>query len=195
MQILSLAIGAALALSCASVLAQDAAKPANDKHPVVVIKTNMGTIEMALDAEKAPISVQNFLSYVKTSFYDSTIFHRVIPNFMIQGGGFTVGMTQKPTQPPIKNEAGNGLKNKRGTVAMARTNVINSATCQFFINHVDNEFLDHTDDTAKGFGYAVFGQVTKGMDVVDKIASVATGAQDVPRQPVVILSVREKGKE
>ena len=195
MQILSIAIGAALALSCATVLAQDAAKPATDKHPVMVIKTNMGTIEMTLDAERAPISVKNFLSYVSDAFYDSTIFHRVIPNFMVQGGGFTTGMVQKPTKPPIKNEAGNGLKNKRGTVAMARTNVINSATCQFFINHVDNEFLDHTDETAKGFGYAVFGLVTKGMDVVDKIAAVATGPQDVPRQQVIILSIREKGKE
>ncbi len=195
MQILSLAVGAALALSCASVLAQDAAKPAENKHPVVVINTNMGTIEMTLDAERAPISVKNFMSYVSESFYDGTIFHRVIPNFMIQGGGFTSSMTQKPTKPPIKNEAGNGLKNKRGTVAMARTNVVNSATCQFFINHVDNEFLDHTDETPRGFGYAVFGKVTAGMDVVDKIAAVATGAQDVPRQPVIILSIREKGKE
>jgi cyclophilin family peptidyl-prolyl cis-trans isomerase len=160
MQILSLAVGAALALSCATVLAQDAAKPAADKHPVVVMKTNLGTIEMTLDAERAPISVKNFMSYVNEAFYDSTIFHRVIKGFMIHGGGFTTGMTQKPTKPPIKNEAFNGLKNKRGTVAMARTSIINSATCQFFINHVDNEFLDHTDETAKGFGYAVFGKVT-----------------------------------
>ena len=162
------------------------------QNPVVEIKTNMGTIELTLDAEKAPITVKNFLSYVEESFYDSTLFHRIIPDFMIQGGGYTVNMGKKPPKPPIENEAANGLLNKRGTIAMARTNKINSATCQFFINHADNDFLDHKDNTQRGFGYAVFGKVTKGLKVVDKIASVQTGSQDIPVKPVVILSVRKK---
>ena len=160
-----------------------------NKHPVVIIKTNFGPIVVKLDAEKAPITVKTFLSYVKESFYDSTIFHRVIQNFMIQGGGFTVNFTQKPTKAAIKNEAANGLKNKRGTIAMARTNVINSATCQFFINHKDNDFLDHKDNTTKGYGYAVFGEVIMGMEVVDKIAAVPTGQQDVPLKTVIIETI------
>ncbi len=174
------------------------AQELSNKHPVVIMKTNMGTIEITLDAEKAPISVSNFLSYVNEAFYDSAIFHRVIPNFMIQGGGFTVNMLQLPKKDSIKNEAANGLSNKRGTIAMARGNTVNSATCQFFINHRDNSPLDHKDDTARGFGYAVFGKVTKGMDVVDKIAAEKTetvgGLQNVPVKPVVIISVREDKK-
>ncbi len=153
----------------------------------------MGIIELTLDTEKAPISVKNFLSYVEESFYDSTIFHRVIPGFMIQGGGFTTNLSKKATKSPIKNEATNGLLNKRGTITMARTNIIDSATCQFFINLVDNDFLNHKDNTQRGFGYAVFGKVTNGMDVVDKIASVKTSNrgsyQNVPVQDIVIESM------
>lgn len=162
--------------------------------PTVVMKTSMGMIKIELNEAKAPITVKNFLAYVDDGFYDGTIFHRVIDGFMIQGGGFTADMTQKPTQPPIKNEAGNGLKNLRGTIAMARTNVVDSATAQFFINVVDNDFLNHQNETAQGFGYTVFGQVVEGMDVVDKIKKMATtiqqGMRDVPAQPVMIKSVR-----
>ena len=161
--------------------------------PVVVLETSQGSIEIELDPEKAPISVQNFLAYVDAGFYDGTIFHRVIPNFMVQGGGFDAKMNQKTTRPAIKNEADNGLKNDRGTIAMARTAVVDSATAQFFINSVDNAFLDHKNETATGFGYAVFGKVVKGQDVVDKIEKVATtsrgGMSDVPVEPVVIKSV------
>ena len=166
---------------------------AENKNPIVFIKTNMGIIELTLDTEKAPITVKNFLSYVEESFYDSTIFHRVIPGFMIQGGGFTTNLSRKATKSPIKNEAANGLLNKRGTITMARTNIIDSATCQFFINLVDNDFLNHKDNTQRGFGYAVFGKVTGGMDVVDKIASVKTSNrgsyQNVPVQDIVIESI------
>lgn len=192
MRFLLLAAVAAMLLSSVAVSAQTGGKKMDLKHPVVVMETNQGTIEITLDAEKAPISVRNFLVYVNEAYYDSTIFHRVISGFMIQGGGFTLNMAQKQTKPPIKNEAGNGLLNKRGTIAMARTNIVDSATSQFFINHADNAFLDHKDNTPQGFGYAVFGRVTKGMDVVDKIAAIPTGAQDVPMQPAVILSVRLK---
>src|SRR3972149_3391924 len=136
--------------------------------PMVVMKTSMGTIKIELDEAKAPVTVKNFLAYVDEGFYDGTIFHRVIDGFMVQGGGFTADMTQKPTKPAIKNEAGNGLKNLRGTIVMARTSVVDSATAQFFINVVDNAFLDHRDETPGGFGYAVFGRVVEGMDVVDK---------------------------
>lgn len=171
-----------------------AAGLAQAKSPVVIMKTSLGTIKIELDEAKAPITVKNFLAYLDEGFYDGTIFHRVIDGFMIQGGGFTADMTQKPTQPPIKNEAGNGLKNLRGTITMARTNVVDSATAQFFINVVDNDFLDHRDDTSQRFGYAVFGWVIEGMDVVDKIKKVATtvqqGMRDVPAQPVMIESVR-----
>ncbi len=155
----------------------------------VVMKTSMGDIELELDSAKAPISVSNFIAYAEAGFYSNTVFHRVIPNFMIQGGGMDAQMRQKPTRPPIKNEAANGLKNQRGTLAMARTMVVDSATAQFFINVKDNDFLNNG---ARDFGYAVFGKVTAGMDVVDKIAAVATGSQDVPRQPVLILDVRRK---
>ena len=163
---------------------------------IVVMKTNMGTIEIELFSDRAPQTVSNFLSYVMESFYDSTLFHRVIKGFMIQGGGFTVNYQRKATKPPIRNEAANGLTNKRGTVAMARTNEVDSATSQFFINLVDNNALDHKNNTPKGYGYCVFGRVTDGLDVVDKIASVmvrqGTISEAVPVNPVIIESVRVK---
>lgn len=156
----------------------------------VLLKTNQGDITLTLDAAKAPKSVANFLQYVKSGHYDGTIFHRVINNFMIQGGGMTAGLKQKPTGEEIENEANNGLKNELGTVAMARTSDPHSATAQFFINVNDNEFLNHTAQNAQGWGYAVFGKVTEGMDVVDTIRKVKTGNsgfhQDVPAEDVVI---------
>ncbi|MCW9050147.1 MAG: peptidylprolyl isomerase [Deltaproteobacteria bacterium] len=162
-------------------------------QPVVKMQTNKGEIVIELNAQEAPISTENFLNYVRDGFYEQTIFHRVIPNFMIQGGGFTKGMAQKKTQAEIKNEADNGLKNLRGTLAMARTQVVDSASSQFFINLTDNAFLNHQGKTPNGYGYAVFGQVTEGMDIVDEIAKVATGNhghhQDVPQEPVVIEAV------
>jgi len=166
-----------------------------ESKPVKVeIQTNKGTIQLELDAAKAPLTVENFVSYAKEGFYDGTIFHRVIPGFMIQGGGFTPDMNQKPTQAPIKNEADNGLKNETGTIAMARTPDPNSATAQFFINLADNDFLNFSAKTPQGWGYAVFGRVTAGMDVVNTIAKVPTGKhgqhQDVPTEPVIIESVR-----
>lgn len=157
------------------------------------LKTSLGTIELELDEAKAPITVKNFVDYAKAGFYEGTIFHRVIPGFMVQGGGFTKEMKQKETKTPIKNEAGNGLKNDKYTVAMARTMVVDSATAQFFINVADNAFLNHRSETMSGFGYAVFGKVTKGQDVVDKIAAVKTTTvfphQNVPETPVVIEKV------
>lgn len=160
-------------------------------NPMVIMSTSLGDIKMELYQDKAPITVQNFLSYVNDGFFDGTIFHRVIPNFMVQGGGFTQDMQQKPTKAPIKNEADNGLKNDVGTIAMARTGVVDSATSQFFINQADNDFLNHG---SRDFGYAVFGKVVEGMDVVNKIAGVKTGRlgpfQDVPLEPVLINSVR-----
>ena len=159
----------------------------------VTIETSMGTITAELDDVKAPVTVKNFISYVTSGHYNGTIFHRVIDGFMIQGGGFTKDMVQKDTQAPIKNEAANGLKNARGTLAMARTMVVDSATSQFFINLVDNDFLNYRGPDPRMFGYAVFGKVTAGMDVVDKIAKVKTGFagphQDVPVEPVVITKV------
>jgi peptidyl-prolyl cis-trans isomerase A (cyclophilin A) len=159
----------------------------------VVIKTSLGDIQLELNEQQAPISTANFLKYVDSGFYNGTVFHRVIPNFMIQGGGFIKDMTQKITKSPIKNEAANGLKNSRGTIAMARTGVVDSATSQFFINHADNGFLDHKSNTTRGYGYAVFGEVTQGMSVVDKIARVKTGIKngmhDVPRQAVMIYAI------
>ena len=159
----------------------------------VTMETNKGVITLELDREKAPDSVENFVTYAKSGHYDGTIFHRVIPGFMIQGGGFDSSMQQKDTNPPIKNEAANGLKNDKGTVAMARTNVPDSATSQFFINVKDNDFLNHTSPTPQGWGYAVFGKVTDGMDVVESIETVATankgGQQDVPVSEVIIEKV------
>ena len=172
-----------------------AATTAPTVNPKVLIKTNMGDITVELNAEKAPKSVENFLQYVKDGFYNGTIFHRVIDNFMIQGGGFTPDLRQKPTRPSIPNEAKNGLSNKRGTIAMARTPDPNSATAQFFINLVDNRNLDYvSDERAETWGYAVFGQVISGMDVVDKIKAVPTGPKgpfrsDVPTTDVVIEKV------
>jgi cyclophilin family peptidyl-prolyl cis-trans isomerase len=174
----------------------DKKKKEEGKMTTVVMETSMGTMEIELNGEKAPISTKNFLKYVDDKFYDGLIFHRVIKNFMVQGGGFTEGMEQKKTHEQIKNEAGNGLKNEKYTLAMARTNVVDSATAQFFINVVDNDFLDHKDETPRGFGYAVFGKVTSGMDVVDKIKAVPTGFKsgmdDVPTTPVFIKSVKRK---
>ncbi len=162
------------------------------ENPVVEMKTSAGALKIELFADKAPETVANFLAYVKDGHYDGTVFHRVIPGFMIQGGGFGPDMGEKKTKAPIKNEATNGLKNERGTLAMARTSDPNSATAQFFINAVDNAFLDHKD-TGQGYGYAVFGKVTDGMAVVDEITKVKTGNkgmhQNVPLESVVIESV------
>ena len=161
-------------------------------NPKVLFKTSQGDITIELYPAKAPVTVQNILDYVEAKFYDGLIFHRVIPNFMIQCGGMDAEMRQKSGNPAIKNEAGNGLKNARGSVAMARTNVVDSATSQFFINLKDNAFLNHKDNTPEGFGYCVFGKVVAGMDVVDAIAKVPTvnkrGHGDVPLAPITILS-------
>ena len=171
-----------------------ASAPAPTAKTTVVIETSLGAITAELWPDKAPVTVSNILQYADAKFYDGTIFHRVIDGFMIQGGGFTPDMNQKPTRPAIKNEASSDVKNDRGTLAMARTMDVNSATAQFFINLADNAFLNHRDNTPKGFGYCVFGKVTAGMDVVDKIAKVKTGQKgphgDVPEEPVVIQSIR-----
>jgi peptidyl-prolyl cis-trans isomerase A (cyclophilin A)/peptidyl-prolyl cis-trans isomerase B (cyclophilin B) len=169
-------------LLCAHALAAD---------PQVELKTNMGTIMLELYPDKAPKTVENFLQYVKEGFFKGTIFHRVISNFMIQGGGFSVDFVQKKTRAPVQNEANNGLKNDVGTIAMARTSDPHSATAQFFINHKNNDFLNFTAPSQQGWGYTVFGKVIKGMDVVNKIAAIETGptgpfASDVPRKAVVI---------
>ena len=182
-------VAAVLILSSGVSLAADAAKKGG--KPVVLLETSMGDIKIELYPDKAPITVKNFLAYVNEGHYDGLVFHRVIRNFMVQGGGFTPDMKEKrPGRQPIKNEAGNGLRNDRGTVAMARTGVVDSATAQFFINVVNNDFLNHKNETPQGFGYAVFGKVTEGMDVVDKIRNVPTGNvkmfQDVPKEPVTI---------
>ena len=157
---------------------------------MVKLHTNFGEIVLELDVEKAPVTVANFLQYVESGFYDNTIFHRVIDGFMIQGGGFDVDMSQKQTQPNIKNEANNGLQNKKYTIAMARTPNPDSASSQFFINTADNDFLNFSAPTSQGWGYCVFGKVTSGTEVVDKIGKVKTGNrnghQDVPQENVVI---------
>ncbi len=162
-------------------------------QPIVKMETNKGLIIIELNADKAPISTENFLNYARDGFYQQTIFHRVIPNFMIQGGGFTAAMAQKKTQAEIKNEADNGLKNVRGSLAMARTQVVDSASSQFFVNLADNDFLNHQGKTPNGYGYAVFGQVIEGMEIVDEIAKVNTGTsghhQDVPTEAVVIENI------
>ena len=178
-----------------SPLASQAAgtSPAGDSTMTVHMQTNHGTIVLELDAARAPKTVENFIQYAKNGLYDGTIFHRVIPGFMIQGGGFDAGMNQKPTRAPVKNEADNGLKNELGTIAMARTNDPHSATAQFFINVKDNGFLDHSSPSAQGWGYCVFGRVTEGMDVVQAIEKVATGNkgshQDVPVSDIIIEKV------
>ncbi|MCX7015518.1 MAG: peptidylprolyl isomerase [Candidatus Sumerlaeota bacterium] len=178
----------------ASAPRETAAPPAGAKNPVVILKTSMGDIEIELLQDKAPITVANFLGYVKDGFYDGTIFHRVMSNFMIQGGGMTRDGREKPTKAPIKNEAANGLKNEKYTVAMARTGEVDSATSQFFINVADNALLDHG---VRDYGYAVFGKVIKGQDVVDKIKAIrvrpdSRGEPSVPLEPVVIESAKVK---
>jgi peptidyl-prolyl cis-trans isomerase A (cyclophilin A) len=179
---------------CLAAGAEKEAQPdAQPSNPIVLMKTSLGQIKIQLWPDKAPETVKNFLSYVNEGFFNGTIFHRVIGNFMIQGGGFTPDMAQKPTHAPIKNEARGDVGNERGTIAMARTMVVDSATAQFFINVVDNPSLNHMDNTPPGFGYAVFGKVIDGMDVVDKIKDVPTVTrgpfQNVPVTPVVIESV------
>ncbi|MGP5100013.1 peptidylprolyl isomerase [Psychrobacter celer] len=163
-----------------------------DMPPVVQLDTNMGAIVIELNEEKAPKTVENFLNYVKSGHYDGTIFHRIIDGFMIQGGGMDAEMNEKSTNAPIENEADNGLKNDKGTIAMARTQDPHSATSQFFINVKDNDFLNHSGKNMQGWGYTVFGKVTSGMDVIDKMRGVPTGRfgmhADVPKEPVVINS-------
>lgn len=196
MRSMTLALGLLLSISF-STHAETSATPIsanNDKQSysktvAVVIETNMGEIEVELNAEKAPISVANFIKYMESGYYDDTIFHRVIKDFMVQGGGFDKFMQKKNTLPAIKNEAKNGLKNDRGTLAMARTGVVDSGTSQFFINQKDNDFLNHG---GRDYGYAVFGKVTKGMDVIDAIARVQTKAGDVPVNPIILKKVRYK---
>lgn len=165
-------------------------------NPVAVITTSLGDITIELFEEQAPVSVENFVRYAREGFYNGTIFHRVVPRFMIQGGGYTQDLVEKGTRPPIQNEATNGLRNVRGTVAMARKQALRSATAQFYVNVADNRMLDHTGYSPMDFGYAVFGRVLSGMDVVDRIVSVPTGLkggmQDVPLEPVVIKSVTVK---
>lgn len=162
--------------------------------PVVLMATSQGEVKIELFQKEAPETVTNFLAYISDGFYDGTIFHRVIPGFMIQGGGFTEAMQQKPTKPAIKNEAANGLTNDTGTLAMARTNMVDSATSQFFINVNDNDFLNHKDTSMQGFGYCVFGRVIDGMDVVSAIERVQTGRKgmhaDVPQEPIIIQSMK-----
>ena len=163
-------------------------------HPQVVMETSKGEIVLELYPDKAPLTVKNFLDYIDAGFYNGTIFHRVIPGFMIQGGGFTRDMQKKSTGAPVKNEADNGLKNDRGTISMARTADPHSASSQFFINTVDNAFLNYKGQTPSGWGYAVFGSVIKGMETVDAVSKVETGSQgrfrDVPKTPVVIIRIR-----
>ena len=183
-----------LLVACCLAMTLYGADVAAQSNPVVIIETSLGTITAEFDRAKAPISVENFMQYVADGHYNGTIFHRVIKGFMVQGGGFTADMQQKPVRAPIKNEATNGLKNAKGTLAMARTNVVDSATSQFFINTgADNGFLNNTGTTPEAYGYAVFGKVTGGMDVVDTIEGVATGTRgpfgDVPNTPVEILSI------
>jgi len=185
----------AVALACVILACSGTVAVAGEgKKPMVLMSTSMGDIKIELDPEKAPITVENFLTYAKDGQYDGTIFHRVIKNFMIQGGGMDKEMNEKKTRAPIKNEAGNGLKNDEGTIAMARTNVVDSATAQFFINVHNNEFLNHKGTSPRDFGYAVFGKVVEGMDVVHKIENVPTTARkghaDVPTEPVVIKSIK-----
>jgi len=186
---LAVALVAATVLWFSGAAQTPATAAAKGGKPVVVLVTSLGDITLELEPEKAPITVENFLNYVDSGFYDGTVFHRVIPNFMIQGGGMTSNLSQKSTRPAIKNEAENGLKNDAGTIAMARTAAPDSATAQFFINLKDNDFLNHG---VRDFGYAVFGHVTQGMDVVKKIGAVPTGANDVPVEPVVIKHAKRQ---
>ena len=189
-RILTLLVACSIAI-VSTVPVLDAAAQDN---PVVVIETSLGSITAELDRANAPLSVDNFLEYIESGHYSDTVFHRVIKGFMVQGGGFTADMQQKPVRPPIKNEATNGLENDHGTLAMARTNEVDSATSQFFINTgTNNGFINNTGTTPANYGYAVFGKVTDGMDVLDEIEDVATGTRgpyaDVPNTPVEILSI------
>ncbi len=186
-----------IVLTIFSVLAGNGiAQETAQSNPQVVMQTSKGDIVLELYLDKAPLTVQNFIRYIETGFYNGTIFHRVIPGFMNQGGGFSKDMVKKPTQAPIQNEANNGLKNDRGTIAMARTPDPHSATAQFFINTVDNAFLNFKSQTPSGWGYAVFGKVIKGMEVVNAISKAKTGIQgrfrDVPKVQVEIISIRKK---
>lgn len=180
-----------VAALAALLLSGDLLMAANDNAPKVRMETSSGTLVIQLDAKNAPETTKNFLIYIDDGFYDGTIFHRVIKGFMIQGGGFDRDFKQRPTLPPIQNEADNGLKNERGTIAMARTGDPHSATAQFFINSVDNDFLDHREKSPQGWGYAVFGKVVEGLEVIDAISGVATGQHgphsDVPQSQILIL--------
>lgn len=193
----SVVVAAILSLALFTTVKGEKSMNEETSNPVVVIETTMGNITVELDAKNAPNSTANFLAYVDDGYYTDTTFHRVIPNFMIQGGGITADMMDKPSKrAPIENEANNGLKNDRGTLAMARTNDPHSATSQFFINHKDNEFLNFRSESIQGWGYAVFGKVTDGMDVVDDIAAVRTGNkghhQDVPLDTITITGVKKQ---
>lgn len=200
MRMLPVALAALLAFGCSKPATETdgaGATAADAARPVVVVETSAGTFEVELFPDKAPVTVGNFLAYVDDGFYDGTIFHRVIEGFMIQGGGYDAEKQKKPTREPIKNEADNGLKNATGTIAMARTSVPDSATSQFFINVEDNEFLDFQSPTPTGYGYAVFGEVVSGMDVVSAIENTPTenagGAfKNIPTETVVIESIRRK---
>lgn len=194
---MTLLVWLALAMLRTSPVAQTSAPQSGvASHPVVVIETSAGSITIELFKEQAPVSVENFLRYARDGFYPGTIFHRVVPGYVIQGGGFTEDLAEKPTRPPIQNEATNGLSNRRGTVAMARTRVLRSGTSQFFINLADNRSLDHTGYAPDEFGYAVFGRVSEGMDVVDRIGASPTsdrgGMPNVPVTAVVITRVTVK---
>lgn len=174
--------------------ADQADDESNQENPVIVIKTSFGDIAVELNPKEAPLTVENFLEYVDDEHYNGTIFHRIIADFMIQGGGMDKNGLEKKTRAPVKNEADNGLKNERGTIAMARTSVVDSATAQFFVNVKDNDFLDHKDKSTRGYGYCVFGKVTEGMDIVDKIKAVKTDGNDKPLKPVEILSITRQEK-
>jgi peptidyl-prolyl cis-trans isomerase A (cyclophilin A) len=189
MKLMTMILAAAVLAGCVNNKETKMATTNVTTSTTVIMTTSEGNVEIELFADKAPLSVGNFLAYADSNFYDNTVFHRVIKGFMVQCGGFDTSMRQKSTQAPIKNEAANGLKNERGTLAMARTGVVDSATSQFFINVVNNDFLNHG---ARDFGYAVFGKVTAGMDVVDKIAAVQTGGGDVPVKQVLIKSIKRK---
>ncbi len=194
-QILAVSIALLLAVSAFGQAKAEKKSAGGGKHPIVVMETTMGTVKIEVLTDKAPVTAKNFLDYVSSGFYNGTIFHRVVPEFVIQGGGYLENMTKKPTNPPIKNESKNGLKNLRGSLSMARYDDPNSATSQFFINLKDNA---HLDPPAGGWGYAVFAKVVAGMDVVDKIATVATSTrsvqgtpfQNVPVKPVVVKSAQ-----
>lgn len=188
-------LAAVLIFGCGTGKEADKTEEVNMKNTKVLFSTNLGDFEVELFDKEAPETVKNFLSYVESGFYEGTVFHRVIPGFMAQGGGYTEDLEDKDGGEPIRNEASNGLKNERGTIAMARTNNPHSATSQFFINYVDNYFLDYVSETPQGWGYAVFGKVTKGMEVVDEMAKIPTGSSgyfgsDVPQKPIVIKSVK-----